>query len=419
MFIRRLICMFLVLVCSVCFVVSASALEASTLHNGSRGENVRSLQQALIQLGFLKGKADGIFGNQTEKAVCAFQAANKLKVDGLAGKKTQALLFEKAGAAPSAPVTAAEPAPAAEPVPAAQTPAAQAPAAEAAAVQPAPSSASVSSGGSLFSGNYATIRIKDRGDRVRIMQQALIRLNYLKGKADGIFGAKTLDAVLLFQQENHLSTDGLAGKKTLKALETADKNGAVRGSASSSSQSSQQTAANIAEETAPAKASTASSSSSPSSSTVASAPSVGSLRLLHWFNDVKPALKSGNHLLIYDPASGISWTLRVHSCGRHCDAEPLTAQDTENMVKAFGGKNTWDQKGVYVRLPSGVWTIGSTHDMPHMSGHVTDNNFNGHLCVHFLRDMSEAEANDPNYGVANQKTIRALWKSLTGEELTN
>ena len=89
------------------------------------------------------------------------------------------------------------------------------------------------------------------------------------------------------------------------------------------------------------------------------------------------------------------------------------------MLKAFGGVNTWSQKGVYVRLPSGVWTIGSTHDNPHLSGHVTDNNFDGHLCVHFLRDMSEAKQNDPNYGVSNQETIRALWKSLTGETLTN
>ena len=36
-----------------------------------------------------------------------------------------------------------------------------------------------------------------------------------------------------------------------------------------------------------------------------------------------------------------------------------------------------------------------------------------------LRDMAEAEQNDPNYGVANQKTIRELWKSLTGETLEN
>jgi hypothetical protein len=56
--------------------------------------------------------------------------------------------------------------------------------------------------------------------------------------------------------------------------------------------------------------------------------------------------------------------------------------------------------------------------MPHMSGSIKDNGFNGHLCVHFLRDMSEAKKNDPNYGVANQETIRALWKSISGQEIT-
>jgi len=37
--------------------------------------------------------------------------------------------------------------------------------------------------------------------------------------------------------------------------------------------------------------------------------------------------------------------------------------------------------------------------------------------VHFLRTMSEAEQNDPKYGVSNQKTIRSFWKSLTGETI--
>ena len=88
------------------------------------------------------------------------------------------------------------------------------------------------------------------------------------------------------------------------------------------------------------------------------------------------------------------------------------------MYAAFGNQNTWNQKAVWVRLPSGTWTLGSTHDMPHLSGNIKDNGFDGHLCVHFLRDMSEAEKNDPDYGVSNQKTIRKAWKNLTGEEIT-
>ena len=382
---RRLICLLAVIVLSVSCFGSAAPLSSSTLHNGSRGESVRKLQQALIDLGYLNGKADGIFGNQTEKAVRAFQSAKKLTVDGLAGKKTQEILFSSK---PTAGTTAAVPTAGSAPTP---TP------------SPAAVTATGSSGGNLFSGNYATIRIKDQGQRVRIMQQALIRLKYLSGTADGIFGNKTLNAVLLFQKENNLTADGLAGKKTLAAIEKADKDGKARGTASATP--SAPPAGTPAAPVTPVQTSTA--------------PDGSRIRLLHWFNDVKPTLKGGQQLLIYDPSSGISWTLRIHACGRHCDAEPLTAKDTENMLKAFGGVNTWDQKGVYVKLPSGVWTIGSTHDMPHLSGHVTDNNFNGHLCVHFLRDMSEAEANDPKYGVANQKTIRTLWKSMTGEEIKN
>ncbi len=87
------------------------------------------------------------------------------------------------------------------------------------------------------------------------------------------------------------------------------------------------------------------------------------------------------------------------------------------MVQSFGGKNTWNQHGVYVKLPNGTWTVGSTHDMPHLSGSIKDNGFDGHLCVHFLRNMEEAETNDPNYGVSNQKTIRELWKRISGQEI--
>ncbi len=389
---RRLFCLFAVLVMTVLCCSSAFALRADTLRYGSRGESVRQLQEALISLGYLKGKADGIFGAQTEKAVKAFQKAKRLTVDGLAGTTTRSLLQQTAGASGGSS-------------PSSGTSGSSSSGSSGSSSSGTSGSSSSSSGGSLFSGNYAAIRLNDQGSRVKILQQALIRLNYLSGKADGIFGRQTLAAVLLFQKENRLSADGLAGRKTLTALETADRNGAVRGSGSSSQSG-----------TGSSSGSSGSGGSAPAKGS--KAPDGSAIHLLHWFNDIKATLKGGSTLLIYDPSTGISWKLRVHSCGRHCDAEPLTKEDTENMVKAFGGKNTWDQKGVYVKLPSGVWTVGSTHDMPHLSGNVKDNGFNGHLCVHFLRDMEEAEKNDPNYGVANQKTIRALWKALSGEELS-
>ena len=389
---HKMICLFTVLVMAISGLASACALESTTLHNGSRGEEVRVLQQVLINLGFLKGNADGIFGNKTEDAVRKFQGSRNLTVDGLAGKKTRSLLQDAASKTASASSDAS-----------AQTEAAPKQASSAASEVPV---TSASSGSALFNGNYATIRLKDRGARVKILQDALIRLNYLSGKADGIFGNLTMKAVLLFQQENKLSADGIAGKKTLSSLEKAVQNGSVRGSSSSPSSVS-------------SSAESVSSTASAQAVKTASAPDGKSVRLLHWFNDIKPSLGSGSRLIILDPSSGITWTLRVMSCGRHCDAEPMTKQDTANMLKAFGGIHTWNQKAVYVQLPSGVWTIGSTHDNPHLSGGITDNDFNGHLCVHFLRDLSEAQENDPNYGVSNQKTIRSFWKSLTGEEIAN
>ena len=73
---------------------SAPTSEAArTLKKGSTGEDVKKLQQALIDLGYLSDTADGTFGAKTQDAVTLFQAVNGLDADGLAGAKTQALLF--------------------------------------------------------------------------------------------------------------------------------------------------------------------------------------------------------------------------------------------------------------------------------------------------------------------------------------
>ena len=60
--------------------------DAVFLENGSRGDEVKELQQLLIERGFLSGSADGVFGNGTEKAVKAAQTAYALPVTGAADK---------------------------------------------------------------------------------------------------------------------------------------------------------------------------------------------------------------------------------------------------------------------------------------------------------------------------------------------
>ena len=65
----------------------------STLSSGSKGDGVKLLQQRLKELGYYSKDIDGDYGQGTRSAVLSFQRRNGLDQDGIAGPKTQALLF--------------------------------------------------------------------------------------------------------------------------------------------------------------------------------------------------------------------------------------------------------------------------------------------------------------------------------------
>lgn len=65
-----------------------------TLTTKSRGDDVKRMQERLIELGYLNDKADGAYGAKTKKAVQKFQYYNGLSQDGVAGKATLTVLFE-------------------------------------------------------------------------------------------------------------------------------------------------------------------------------------------------------------------------------------------------------------------------------------------------------------------------------------
>ncbi len=151
----------------------ALALEGETIHTGARGDQVARLQARLVELGFLDGAADGIYGPKTEAAVRAFRA----------------LLLERSGADPSK-----------------------------------------ASGKSIgaedlqvlyadpFSFYVSDIQIGDQGSAVSRLQSALIRLNYLDDKDDGYFGENTRAGVQYFQSLNGLAQTGVADKATQDLL---------------------------------------------------------------------------------------------------------------------------------------------------------------------------------------------------------
>mgnify|MGYP004632029617 FL=1 len=55
---------------------------------GSRGSEVRTIQDKLKRWGYYTGNVDGIYGSLTVSAVKKFQQKNGLAVDGIAGTKT-------------------------------------------------------------------------------------------------------------------------------------------------------------------------------------------------------------------------------------------------------------------------------------------------------------------------------------------
>ena len=80
------------LILTVTFVTTllinnAPVVEALSKY-GSRGQEVRTIQDKLKRWGYYTGNVDGIYGSLTVSAVKRFQQKNGLKVDGIAGTQT-------------------------------------------------------------------------------------------------------------------------------------------------------------------------------------------------------------------------------------------------------------------------------------------------------------------------------------------
>lgn len=78
---------------------------------------------------------------------------------------------------------------------------------------------------SSTSSGYKTLSMGSNGSAVKELQEKLNSLNYSCGIADGDFGTKTASAVREFQRKNGLSVDGIAGPKTLAAIDKKIKSG--------------------------------------------------------------------------------------------------------------------------------------------------------------------------------------------------
>lgn len=144
---------------------------SSVLQKGSRGDEVKELQQNLTTLGYDTKGTDGIFGSDTEAAVIAFQKAYSLSADGKAGPATQSAIAK-----------------------------------------------------ALDYHNKGILTVGSRGTKVSELQRNLTKLGYDTKGTDGIFGSNTKSAVVAFQRDHGLSQDGIVGDNTHNAINKALEN---------------------------------------------------------------------------------------------------------------------------------------------------------------------------------------------------
>lgn len=164
---KRLLAVLLVLVMLIPVMASA---ETRILKYGHRGADVLEVQNRLKYYGYYSGNLDSIFGSSVQKAVKAFQTANKLKVDGKVGPATLSALQSETAVSKK---TAAE---------------------------------------------TATLAYGSHGEAVKKLQTELKNAFYYTGKIDGIFGSEVNTAVKNFQASAGLTVDGKVGNATRNAL---------------------------------------------------------------------------------------------------------------------------------------------------------------------------------------------------------
>lgn len=156
--------------------------EMAVLKKGSKGSAVKALQENLNELGFNCGKADGIFGNGTKKALSAFQHEEGLTADGIYGKQSDGAMKEALEEH-------------------------RAPKVETKTVEP--------------SRTLKYNRLSHmKGNDVKWVQERLKTwgLGSICGTPDGDFGKRTKNAVNEFQRGMGLYPDGVVGVATATAL---------------------------------------------------------------------------------------------------------------------------------------------------------------------------------------------------------
>ena len=157
----------------------------TTLRRDSTGSAVRKLQEDLHELDFYDGVISGKYGGLTQEAVRLFQKKHGLDADGIAGPKTLKKIASLMGESTESEI---------------------------------PSIGSILS--PVLQNGTTTLRHGMQGDAVEKLQEDLDELGYYTGSVTGKYGNLTKEAVRLFQRDYDLTSDGIAGPKTLAKIKS-------------------------------------------------------------------------------------------------------------------------------------------------------------------------------------------------------
>lgn len=134
---------------------------------------------------------------------------------------------------------------------------------------------------------------------------------------------------------------------------------------------------------------------------------------LNWFSVVNSLFEKFTDARVVDVETKKEYRVRRVGGYNHADVEALTASDTAIFKSLYGGTWSWTRRAVWVQVGN-IWIAASINGMPHSYSYISDNNEDGHTCIHFY--MSRTHGTD-NLDPAHQNAVETAYSRQ--DELIN
>jgi hypothetical protein len=130
--------------------------------------------------------------------------------------------------------------------------------------------------------------------------------------------------------------------------------------------------------------------------------------VLDWFaDDVSSLIPKKAVVTIKDVRTGKTFKGKRWSGVNHMDTEPLTAEDTAIMKSIYGGSWSWNRRPILILYKNHVYAA-SMNGMPHGTTTISNNNFDGHFCIHFKNSRTHGTN---KVDAAHQKAVAIAAKA--------